>query len=297
MSRFLHNLIIRHQPADAGENAGHFVQPRPKSRFENDTGAGSSMSMSDSVDSIMTSADSKTLTAGDNNSRPDRAASGKSDPATGLYPNDLAESIGIPPPFARQDKDHQDNTKPARTALNAEHSINHHTSIAHATDPGLQTARQDLNRVHDQSGDNPPFTENPPGRRSSDATTGDNSDLAGRYVEKLVMTGQTPGTDHADSLENNSPGNRPGQPETGQSGILQSPPWLNDMWSDFANRYREIKTRSDSRPEVNVSIGSVVIKAIQTEPEKPVNTTKDQDRPGGIMSLDDYLKQRDARWS
>ncbi len=75
----------------------------------------------------------------------------------------------------------------------------------------------------------------------------------------------------------------------GLAGALQIPAWLSDMQSDLNNRWREINTRSKVEPVVNVTIGRVEVRAVQAE---TVRQAKTQKKPTGVMSLDDYLQQR-----
>ena len=81
-------------------------------------------------------------------------------------------------------------------------------------------------------------------------------------------------------------------PLTSQSGFLQTPPWLTAMQADLNNRWRELNTQSQAEPVINVTIGRVEVRAINAEPVKPSQV---QAKPKGVLSLDDYLKQRESK--
>ena len=76
----------------------------------------------------------------------------------------------------------------------------------------------------------------------------------------------------------------------GFSGALQIPAWLSDMQTDLNSRWREINAKSKVEPVVNVTIGHVEVRAVQAE---TVKQAKPQKKPTGVMSLDDYLRQRE----
>lgn len=77
-----------------------------------------------------------------------------------------------------------------------------------------------------------------------------------------------------------------------QAGTLQIPAWLTAMQTDVNNRLREIKAKSQAEPVINVTIGRVEVRAINTESAKSGVTSK---KPTGVMNLDDYLKQRESK--
>lgn len=97
------------------------------------------------------------------------------------------------------------------------------------------------------------------------------------------------------SLETESKQNKDHQPEqnsTPQSGLLQEPDWLTKVQTDLNHRLQEIKATIEPDPVINVSIGCVEVKAVQSDTAKH---TKSRKKPSGVMSLDDYLKQREIR--
>ena len=73
---------------------------------------------------------------------------------------------------------------------------------------------------------------------------------------------------------------------------LEPPPWLSDMASQLQQRLLEKETKAE--PVINVTIGRVEVRAVQTEISKSVRHTK---KPTGVMTLDDYLKRREGRGS
>lgn len=75
-----------------------------------------------------------------------------------------------------------------------------------------------------------------------------------------------------------------------QPGLLQQPSWLTEMQSDLNKRWQDINTRlKPSDPVVNVTIGRVEVRAVKAEaPQQP----NQKEKPNGVMSLDDYLKER-----
>ncbi len=81
-------------------------------------------------------------------------------------------------------------------------------------------------------------------------------------------------------------------PINSPGGTLQIPAWLTDMQTELNNRWREINAQSQADPVINVTIGRIEIRATNPEPAKPGRTEK---KPTGVMSLDDYLKQRENK--
>lgn len=83
-----------------------------------------------------------------------------------------------------------------------------------------------------------------------------------------------------------------GTPVNAQGGAFQIPDWLTGMQTELNNRWREINAQSQTEPVINVTIGRVEIRATNPEPAKPGRADK---KPTGVMSLDDYLKQRENK--
>lgn len=81
-------------------------------------------------------------------------------------------------------------------------------------------------------------------------------------------------------------------PDTPQSGILQTPPWLETLSADLSAKWSELNAQSTSEPVINVTIGRVEVRALNPEPAKAQTA---ETKPTGVMSLDDYLKRRESQ--
>ncbi len=77
-----------------------------------------------------------------------------------------------------------------------------------------------------------------------------------------------------------------------QPGLLQIPNWLTQMQADINTRGQEIYNKTETEPVVNVTIGRVEVLATQVQTPKKLKETA---KPSGVMSLDEYLKQRERR--
>jgi hypothetical protein len=96
----------------------------------------------------------------------------------------------------------------------------------------------------------------------------------------------------ADKLKKQSIENRLEHYELEQAGAMRIPDWLSDMQADFNARWQRINTQTKSEPVINVTIGRIEVRAVQAETTKK---PKAHHKPSGVMSLDDYLKQREKR--
>lgn len=86
--------------------------------------------------------------------------------------------------------------------------------------------------------------------------------------------------------------NRAGQRELFQSGMLQTPNWLNELQTSLNARWQEMNARETSETVVNITIGRIEVKAA---PSFTAQQTKARAKVTGVMNLDDYLKQRENR--
>lgn len=77
-----------------------------------------------------------------------------------------------------------------------------------------------------------------------------------------------------------------------QRGYLQTPAWLLSMQAELSNHWREINAQSQAEPVINVTIGRVEVRAVNSSPAKP---DAGQKKPTGVMSLEEYLKQRESK--
>ena len=71
---------------------------------------------------------------------------------------------------------------------------------------------------------------------------------------------------------------------------LEPPSWLTDMESRFNQQAQQ--QEANSEPVINVTIGRVEVRAVHTEAQKNARHSK---KPTGVMTLEDYLKQREGR--
>lgn len=81
-------------------------------------------------------------------------------------------------------------------------------------------------------------------------------------------------------------------PINSQDGAFQIPAWLTGMQAELNNRWREINAQSKAEPVINVTIGRVEVRAVNAESAKP---SPAHAKPRGVLSLDDYLKQRENK--
>lgn len=143
------------------------------------------------------------------------------------------------------------------------------------------------------------LTDNP----SSPATSPDQNERSNQSNETLLSIlpeTETPLSNSANaSLESSPASNRQATQEENRFSEnqdiverhrqLEPPLWLSDMASQLTQRLREKETKTE--PVINVTIGRVEIRAVQTEKPKSVAHTK---KPTGVMTLDNYLKRREG---
>ena len=81
---------------------------------------------------------------------------------------------------------------------------------------------------------------------------------------------------------------------TSNNGSLKPPSWLSEMQTEFNRRLNlnPSNMRANPDPVINVTIGRVEVRAVQTEPSKKVGR---QGKPSGVMTLEEYLNQREGR--
>jgi hypothetical protein len=73
-------------------------------------------------------------------------------------------------------------------------------------------------------------------------------------------------------------------------GRLETPSWLSDVQARFNEHSQEKEAKAE--PVINVTIGRVEVRAVQTETPKSGQRSK---KRTGVMSLDEYLKRREGR--
>jgi hypothetical protein len=79
------------------------------------------------------------------------------------------------------------------------------------------------------------------------------------------------------------------EPNPPNTGSLELPSWLSEMQAAFSQRWQKMHSNSEAEPVINVTIGRVEVRAVQTESPKQ---SKRKNKPVGVMSLDEYLSQR-----
>jgi hypothetical protein len=77
-----------------------------------------------------------------------------------------------------------------------------------------------------------------------------------------------------------------------RDGSLEPPTWVSAMQAEFNRRWNELNSKSEPEPVINVTIGRVEVRAVQADAPKKA---KHQKKPSGVMSLDEYLNQRERR--
>lgn len=77
-----------------------------------------------------------------------------------------------------------------------------------------------------------------------------------------------------------------------RDGSLEPPTWFSDMQAEFNRRWNELNSKSEPEPVINVTIGRVEVRAVQADAPKKA---KHQKKSSGVMSLDEYLNQRERR--
>lgn len=318
MSYFLQNLIERHQEVGVNRELSQTVQPRLKARFETDSGAElfvpsdtprpvdfkqtpqsgleDSSSLSHSVqntESIMTDISRQTPQAVQNPIEHiiDKAV---------IQPNfshrldDLNERItAIKIQLGR--KSSVQDTPSVRATENQTGILREFPEIAHPSieqqeDINLRTQSllQRLNTQQAQHTEDQKANSTP---RESALSSSDNS-LMGAVQARLNSNTATDFTQATPKLDNQNRQNRTEQRELHQAGFLQIPSWLTDMQTDLTVRWRELNKPSSVEPVINVTIGRVEVRAMNAE-SAPANRV--QNKPTGVLSLDDYLKQRDSK--
>ncbi len=79
-----------------------------------------------------------------------------------------------------------------------------------------------------------------------------------------------------------------------ESGLLQLPSWLNEMRTELRRRWQDSSPLASpaAEPVINVTIGRVEVRAMQTKTSSGAQARPQASR---VMSLDEYLKQRESR--
>ncbi len=307
MSQFLRNIIYRHQAGNANREASHIVQPRPKSRFENDANTGESLTRHDPKTESATETAHIPLApylrmnenTDNNNSTPL--------PEQTIFAQetsivDTQNQTEFPPTTKQpgiQKKPASDELSPRIHTilhqLNRQHAQNNKPSPSglrqNTTEP--KTAEKIDNKLLNQSTKSLFLPEldsvfKDSGFKDQDFGTLniDSQQLAGQLVKDRDFDQE--GSDKKQTIEN-----PPEQQGAHQAGLLQTPDWLAEMQSSLTERWQALNAQTEPEPVINVTIGRVEVRAIQTaSPTPPPQPDK---KPGGIMSLSDYLEQRNKQ--
>lgn len=76
--------------------------------------------------------------------------------------------------------------------------------------------------------------------------------------------------------------------DSGYQGLLGMPTWLSRHDSESDSRLFNKNSKAETNPVINVTIGSIEVKATKLRKPEPL---RHQKKPSGIMSLDKYLRQ------
>lgn len=299
MSRFLHNIISRHLPGDASPETRLIVQPRPRSRFETGSSAAPAPEQSLIDDETITTATSEPASRISHTSPHHRSETGDASAAPENIVDNVQQNLNI--------LSHAFERLAPETRIFSNRSDSHQQNITQA---GSTRSEDQSTPIAERSGSNSPssgiglkpgsrtilhryFTDKlAPIELPQSAELPSIADIARTGPEKSSYTPLR--IEGIEQIVNNKPGIA-GQREHQKAfhaGELQIPDWLTQMQHDLNNRMRDIKTVTQSEPVVNVTIGRVEVRAVHADSEKQAVA---RDKPVGIMSLDDYLKQRDKR--
>ncbi len=325
MSHFLQNLIGRHWKGGIDKEVMAQVQPRPKSRFETilepTSLAQNDLTESDRLlqKSPLNSDAGSNLTQGLPNSRP----------AAELETNRSALDTQVTTqqsnePTRQTDSSYQIENLNERierlkiqlgqkspvleTANRASSNLNNQVIEDHPEFlniskrpnpenlfvPGelndrIQTLLHRLNYQQSPATDNPePVTQPDYKLEEIDKSPANGAQQGTKSISATISKFQQPDTKKKQQTIESSNNQRPSH----QTGLLQIPDWLSEMQVDLNNRMQQLQTQSNLEPVVNVTIGRVEVKAVQPEATKQ---PKVRNKPSGVMSLDDYLKQRESR--
>lgn len=303
MSHFLRNIITRHSVGKIRHESSHIVEPRLKSRFEADSSTGSSLAQHGSeIDpataSVVAASVGEELSRNQHVPPSLRRDSRQGNPASDRLDDELDDQIA-----ALTEKSEQESmarkTPVDKTQQKRNHGIDVQTETAQITEPKSsqrlcvsddldQRIQIILHRLDSKQGQNTGHQLSVvAGKKLNPSNTVNSAKAA---LEEFPLVAEPAlGFEHAGRRRPQSIENHPASTKTHQSGLLQTPEWVAEIKTDLKNRYRKINTQAGPEPVVNVTIGRVEVRAVQTVSVKQAKT---RNKPSGIMSLDDYLKQR-----
>lgn len=313
MSHFLKNLIARHLSG----SGSHIVQPRPKSRFETDSVSGASPGQNNSIennplhenshqDYLNKYGSARAKPMGDNpaidsvtgNITPTSLHHHINSPALVRLGDDVNQPEDMFSQTTARDTDvfftsdinRQQHNQPTESVQSASQSTAQQLSINDTLNLRVQTIIARLKNEQVQHSDK----RVPANQQLNSALlitdSAFNQTAMTRSQVQLVTPEQTLEHPQSVNLKKHSAENQKTDRASDQTGSLQIPNWLSEIQSDLASRLQTIKSQDSAEPVINVTIGRVEIKAIQQGSAKQPTI---QNKPSGIMSLEDYLKQRD----
>ena len=172
-----------------------------------------------------------------------------------------------------------------------EQTSGHRASSAHESEAHSQTRLNRSITPQAQPGDNPLARGLLRNRQQSDHGIFAEDDALTRPPDVTHTSEHGPGFEPDDSANSRMAAYRSESRRERHAGVMRTPDWLMDMQRNLNSR-RESNVVSSSEPSINVTIGRVEVRAVHTESE---TRQVKRDQPVGIMSLEDYLKQRDRR--
>ncbi|MCF6256971.1 MAG: hypothetical protein L3K25_11860 [Gammaproteobacteria bacterium] len=303
MSQFLHNIIYRHQAGNANREASYIVQPRPKSRFENTVNTGESLTRHDpKIESVTEAAhmqlapDLRMKQNADNDNLTPLAEPEQTIFAQETSGINTQNQSGSPPTTKQPDIQKMSTSDGENshihtilTRLNSQHAQNNKPSPS-----GLQqnttvpkTTEEIDNNLLNESVTSPFLPEQDATVEAPDFKTlnVESQHFADPLVKNHSVNQE--GRDKKQTLENPLE-----QQETHQAGLLQTPDWLAEIQSSLTERWQALNAQTEPEPVINVTIGRVEVRAVQTD--SPTQSQPDK-KPSGVMSLSDYLEQRNKQ--
>ena len=325
MSYFMQNLIERHQQGTGIPEASRIIQPRPKARFEsnlgvadfiqNETGHDYGQAASPEPESrvdlalhnvkaseplltgrqalnntqtpVLQSIDNSTAEIeaqqpfGDLNQRIDALTA-----KFGQKKSVSAPLITVIENKAYQQEETQHQTERPESTIQVD---NQNLSITEQLNQRIQATLQHLN-----SQTPPASTDNIVVEVQQEPLFSDTNNSVADRVEQIPYAPEpTPNVEEPPvKLKKTAQESQKERTKAPQAGVLQIPGWLAAMQADLNRHWQEDNGKPEVEPVVNVTIGRVEVRAVQADSAKQPKT---RNKPSGVMSLDDYLKQRDSR--
>lgn len=325
MNSFVENLIYRHLGVGERQNEGYIVQPRPRARFEQEPITPTAPENTGNTDvewiqrakfdteAVSLPMQHHVAEASETEKPPlpqkqvsvesyGRPEEKQSDLIDNHYPDDINQKItALSALLRRKQSRQQEELKTTEGQFTQE-----------------PEAKPTLNITHQKSSENQPALESETNNRikkmlqrlQGQQTSGTNnrseierahlpcnvdsgSQKSGQFAATLPLpetnTNEPDSPFHVPSPDDNSPSNDNG---LSQPGLLEAPDWLTAIQADITNRFQEVSAKAEPEPVVNVTIGRVEVRAVHADaPSK----TRQPQKPSGVMSLEEYLIQRERR--